>query len=124
MRISIILIIFLVLFNGWAGLMQEYNVDDHVGITAETGNPDELDQAADKAQDIQTGGAVGGTLLGFYNSLLGTVEDIMTGIQPGVQMLVNVAPPGAAEDFIIWISAAIPFIIAVDILAYARGVNL
>jgi len=124
MRISIILLIFLLLFNGWGGLMQQYDIDDHLGINAETGDAEELQQAQSSAQDIQTGQPTGGTLLGFYNSLLTTVEGMMVGLQPGVQLLVNAVPPGIAEDIIIWASAALPIIIAVDILAYARGVDL
>ena len=124
MRISIILLIFLLLFNGWGALLQEYHIDDHLGINAETGNPQELQQAKQSAAEIQTGNSIGGTLLGYYNALLNTVEGMVVGLQPGVQMLVNIAPPGIAEDLIIWMGGIIPIIIAVDVLAYARGVDL
>lgn len=124
MRTSIQLLIFLLLFNAWGGLMQEYHIDDHLGINAETGDAGELTNATREAQNIQTGSAIGGTLLGFYNSLLQTVEGMVTGLQPGVQLLVNVAPPGIVQDFIIWAATALPIIIAADILAYARGVDL
>jgi len=124
MRVSIILLIFLILFNGWGGLMQEYDIDDELGINAETGDAQELQNATQSAKDIQTGQPLGGTLLGFYNSLLSTVEGMVTGLQPGVQLLVNVAPAGIAEDIIIWAGLALPIIVAVDLLAYARGVDL
>jgi len=124
MRVSIILLIFLILFNGWGGLMQEYDIDDELGINAETGDAQALQNATQSAQDIQTGQPLGGTLLGFYNSLLSTVEGMVTGLQPGVQLLVNVAPAGIAEDIIIWAGLALPIIVAVDLLAYARGVDL
>lgn len=124
MRISIILLIFLVLFNGWAGLLQTYDVDDHLGISAETGDAEALEEAEASASEIQTGGAIGGTLLGYYNNLLNTVKGITTGIQPGAQMLVNIVPAGPGEDLVVWAFSITPFIIAADILAYARGVDL
>jgi len=124
MRISFILLIFLILLNGWGGLKMDYGIDEQIGINAETGDAEELEKAQNTAQDIQTGEAIGGTLLGYYNALLNTVQGIVTGLQPGVQMLVNIAPPGPAEDIIIWVFSALPIIIAADVLAYARGVNL
>jgi hypothetical protein len=124
MRISIYLLIFLILFNGWGALLQEYHIDDQLGISAETGDPGELDQAQESAKEVQTGNAIGGTLLGYYNALLSTVEGMVTGLQPGVQMLVNVVPAGIGQDFIVWAGAIIPIITAADLLAYARGVDL
>lgn len=124
MRISVVLVIFLILFNGWGALLQDYGVDEHLGISAETGDPEELEDAKDSARGIQTGGAIGGTLLGYYNSLLNTLEGILKGIQPGVQMLLNVMPPGAASDLVVWAFSVMPIIIAADTLAYARGVDL
>lgn len=124
MRISFILLIFLVLVNGWGGLMQTYDIDDQLGINAETGGGEELEQAQNAARDIQTGEAIGGTLLGFYNALLNTVQGIVFGLQPGAQMLANIVPPGPAEDVITWAFAVLPIITAADLLAYARGVDL
>lgn len=124
MRISIILIVFLILFNGWGALLQDYGLDEHIGINAETGDAEELDQATEDARSIQTGESIGQTLIGYYNGLLGTVRSIVTGWQPGVQLLVNVVPRGIGEDIVIWAFSAMPIIIAADILAYARGVNL
>lgn len=125
MRISVVILIFLILFNGWAGLLQQYDVDDHLGIGAETGDPEALNNATKEAESIQTGGdAVGGTLLGFYNALSKTVEGMFRGIEPGVAMLLNIVPPGVAEDFITWLFTIIHIIMAIDMLAYLRGVDL
>lgn len=124
MRISIILLIFLILFNGVGGLMQTYDIDDHMGIGVNTGSAPELEQATQNAQSIRTGESIGGTLLGFYNGILNTVKGVMLGIQPGVQLLVNVAPAGLVEDFIIWAFSIIPILIFADLVAIARGVDL
>ena len=124
MRISFILLIFLILFNGWGSIMMEYGIDEQIGISAETGNAEELGEAQTAARDIQTGEAIGGTLLGYYNALLNTVQGIVTGLQPGVQMLVNIAPSGVTRDLIVWGFSVLSIIIALDVLAYARGVDL
>lgn len=124
MRISVALIIFLILFNGWGGLIQQYDIDDQLGINAATGDAPELEEAQSNADDIQTGEAVGQTLLGFYNSLLSSLEGILTAWEPGLQLLVNVLPPGIAEDLVIWAFGVMKIIIFVDVLAYARGVDL
>jgi len=124
MRLSFILLLFLVLFNGWAGMLQTYDIDDHLGISAETGDASELDQAEESAQEVQTGGAVGSTLLGFYNALLSVVRGLIVGIQPGAQLLINILPAGPAEDMVTWAFGIVPFIIAFDFISIARGVDL
>lgn len=124
MRISVALLIFLVLFNGWAGLLQEYGVDEHIGITAETGDPDELNRAVEAGSEFNTGSNVGGTLLGMYNALGSTVEQMFVGIQPGAQMLINIVPGGPGEDIVMWLYGIVEILMAIDLLAYWRGVNL
>jgi len=124
MRLSVILFIFLLLFNGWGGLMQQYDIDDQLGINAETGSAEELDRATRDAGNISTGEPTSGTLLGYYNTLLGTLTDIVTGIQPGVQLLVNIIPDGIGEDIIVWAFSILPILIAIDLLYFARGGGL
>lgn len=124
MRVSVALLIFLVLFNGWAGLLQKYDIDDHIGITAETGDPEELQQAEDAASNFRTGNSVGDTLLGMYNALGSTVESMFVGIQPGGRMLLNIVPSGPAQDVVMWGYSIVEILMAVDLLAYWRGVDL
>jgi len=124
MRLSVILFIFLLLFNGWGGLMQEYDIDDHLGISAETGEAEELERATADARNVSTGEPTGQTLLGYYNNLLGTLTDIVTGVQPGVQLLVNIIPSGIGEDLVVWAFSVLPILIAIDILYFARGGGL
>lgn len=124
MRISIKIIIFLVLFNAWGGLIQTYDLDDHLGINAETGNPEELQNAVESSETVDTGSAIGDTLIGMYKSLTRTVKDMVLAVQPGAEMLVNVVPHGPAEDFVFWMFTATPIICAADTLAYMRGVDI
>lgn len=124
MRISIMIVVFLILFNGWTGLIQQYGVDDHLGINAETGNPEKLDKAVSESEKFNTGDSRGGTLIGMYNSLSGMVEAVVRATQPGADMLVNIMPPGPAEDFIIWIFGIAPLLAGLDIAAYLRGADL
>jgi len=124
MRASIALLIFFILLNGWAGLMQEYGINDHIGITAETGDPQQLEDAQNASSEFDTGDQVGGTLLGMYNNLGNTVEQMLVGLQPGARMLMNLAPPGVVEDIIMWLYAVVQILMGIDLLAYWRGVDL
>lgn len=124
MRLSIALLIFLILFNGWAGLIQTYGIDHHIGINAGTGDPQELDRAVESAQEFRTGSSVGGTLLGMYNALGSTVESMLVAFQPGAQMFINIVPDGIAEDIVLWFFSIGEILMAIDLLAYWRGVDL
>lgn len=124
MRISLILLIFLILFNGWGVLLQHYHIDDQIGINANTGDAGALNSAVNSSQQVKTGNAIGQTLLGYYNSLLTTLKGMVLGLQPGLQLLVNVTPPGIATDMVIWAFGVLPIIIAVDLLSFLRGIDL
>lgn len=124
MRLSIILLIFLVLFNAWGGLLQAYDIDDQLGINAETGDTEALDSATESAGSVTTGEPTGQTLLGYYNNLINTLRGLLLGLQPGVQLLVNAVPSGIAESIILWAFGALPIIIVVDVLYFARGGGL
>lgn len=124
MRASVALLLFFILLNGWAGLIQEFGLDDHMGISAETGDPDELEQAREEAKAFDTGSEVGGTLIGMYNALGGVVERIFVGLQPGVQMLVTLSPDGAPEQIVVWLFSITQMVAAIDLIAFFRGVDL
>jgi len=124
MRLSVALFVFFILFNAWGGLMQEYGIDDHLGINAETGDAQELETARESAQNVSTGEPTGQTLLGYYGTMLGTVTDMLAGLQPGVQLLTNIVPAGIAEDLIVWVFSLVPVLAALDALYFARGGGL
>lgn len=124
MRLSIILVIFFLLFNGWGGLMMEYDIDDHLGINAETGDAEELEQAREGARNVSTGEPTGQTLIGYYGQQLGSLTDMLAGLQPGVQLLVNTIPSGIGEDIVIWAFTILPILAAIDALYFARGGGL
>lgn len=124
MRLSVKIVIFLILFNGWAGIIQKYHIDDHLGINAETGNPKKLQEAVDRSQTVKTGNAIGNTLIGMYNSMSSTVESIVKATQPGAKMMIMIVPHGVAEDFITWLFTITPLLAGLDILAYLRGVDI
>jgi hypothetical protein len=122
MRLSIKIVVFLVLFNAWGGMMVEFGIDDHLGINAETGNSEAITEAANVSQP-ESGGVVGGTLLGVYNAVKNTIQTIVLGMQPGAKLLLNILPPGPAEEFVMWMYSIGNIIVAVDIAAYLRGVD-
>lgn len=124
MRVSVALLIFFILLNGWAGILQQFGIDEHVGITAATGDPEELDHAINSSEQFRTGSSVGGTLLGMYNALGSTVEAIFIGLQPGGQMLVNIVPDGVGEQIVLWLYSIVEILMAIDLMAYWRGADL
>jgi len=121
MRISTLIVLFFVFMNAGAGMLQATGVAAHMGINAETGNPDEIQQAQDAASEIDTGGSVGGTLFAMYNALVGTVEQIFVAVLPGARMLSNLGAPGW---FTAYLFSGATIVTGVDVIGFLRGSNL
>jgi hypothetical protein len=124
MRLSVLLLIFLLLLNGWAGLLQEYGVDDHLGITAETGDPQALENASSKADELSGGsGGITNSITGIITSFGNSLSVIIKGVNPAAQMLSNIAPPGIAQSLIVWFFGITNIIVAIDLINFFRGVG-
>ncbi len=124
MRVSFILLLFLILLNSWAGLLQAYDIDDHLGISAEVGEHEELEQAQSDAEGLQIGtGGVISSLAGVIASGARTLSNIFQGLNPAAQILANVVPSGIAKDLIAWAFGILEIIIAIDLINYARGLQ-
>lgn len=118
------LLIFFVLLNAWGGILQQYHIDDHLGINAETGSPQKLNDAQQAASSsLQTGGPLGGTLIVMIIAGAHRLESLFMGLQPGVQMLSNVVPPGPATSLVEVAGTIIPIIAVLDLLDYMRGIS-
>lgn len=119
-----LIVFFTVLLEGWARLLRDYGLGAWLGINANVGGTQTVNEATQNAETVNTGNAVGQTLIGFYNGLLNSIEGVLVSTSAAVQMLVNIAPPGMAEDFIVMAAAVMPFIIVMDIYSYARASDL
>lgn len=122
MRISIAILIFLILFNGWASLLMDYDLDDHLGVNVEVGDHPELEQAQSSADDIEFGtGGVLESMVGGINTMLSNLGDLVKGLNPAAQMLVNIIPPGIGEALVLWAFSILEIIVAADLINYVRG---
>lgn len=124
MRLSVLILVFLLFVNGWAALLQAYDVDDHLGINAETGDPQELQEAQDKAKNVTTNsGGITGSTTGLITTVTTGIGALVKGVNPAAQMLSNIAPPGITQDIILWLFGVTEIIVAVDIINFARGIR-
>jgi hypothetical protein len=121
MRISTLIVLFFVFMNAGAFMLQSTGVAAHMGVNAETGDPSEIQQAQDAAENINTGNNVGGTLFAMYNSLVGVVESIFAAMFPGAQMLSNLGVP---DWFTAYLFSGATIITGVDVIGFLRGSNL
>jgi hypothetical protein len=120
MRISVYIVLFFVFFNAGAVMLDETRTEEALGISAETGNPDELQQAQSSAQKVSASNSDTGTLFTFYTTLSSVFNSIVN-ILPAASMLVNVGTP---QWFVNFVFAGAPIIVGIDILSVARGFNL
>lgn len=124
MRLSVLILVFLLLVNGWASLLQAYDIDDHLGINAETGDPQELQEAQETANNVTANsGGITGSTAGIITTVTTGIGSLVKGVNPAAQMLSNIAPPGIAQDVILWLFGVTNIIVAVDIVNFARGVG-
>lgn len=124
MRLSVKLLVFFIVFNAWAGILQDFDVDDQLGFSAELGDTSELEAVEDEtASDVQTGSPVTGTIFGVIIASATKLAAIIGAVAPGVQMLVNVVPSGPPTAIVGMLSALVPVIITVDILNFLRGLD-
>jgi hypothetical protein len=121
MRISTIIVLFVVFTNAGALMLQTTGAADVMGINAETGADDEVQEAQNAAKAVDTGNAAGGTLFAMYNSLLNTVEAIFTAISPAAQIMSNIGVP---TWFTSYLFSGMTIVTAVDIISWLRGSDL
>lgn len=121
MRISTIIVLFVVFTNAGAFMMQTTGATDVLGINTETGADAEVQEAKNAADSVDTGNANGGTLFAMYNSLLNTVEAIFTAISPAAQILTNIGVP---TWFTAYLFSGMTIVTAVDVISWLRGSNL
>jgi hypothetical protein len=118
MKMSTQLAIFFVAFNALALVLTTTGVAADIGINAETGNPDALN---DFDNDISLGNNVGGTLFGMYNRLTQQAGQIFYTYAAGFAILRAYLPN-------IWIDAFLSplagLVVTKDLIALARGTDL
>lgn len=98
-KISMWIVIFLVSFNAGAGLLIASGAADYVGVSPQVCAPDSVENADDRAQNVDTGTGGGSTLFGFYNALADPLEGLFDAIFPGAAMLKCTGIPTYVVNF-------------------------
>lgn len=119
-RITVLLVIFLVAFNGGAAMMQEAGIDEMWDGNAEVGGDEAVAGIEKSADDPNTGTGAGETLFGLYN-VLGNVLGGIFNVMPLFDMLIRAGVPQAV---LTPFQSVIVVIMGVDIIAFVRGFNL
>jgi len=117
MKLSIQIVLFLVFFNAGAGMIQATAVSDDLGISPETGEPDELQEAQDQADKFSAGGGLGDTLFGLISALGTALNTIVNAIFPGAAMLKNVGIPDPIVNFLF---SGMTLYVAFDMMDFLR----
>jgi hypothetical protein len=109
--------IFFVAFNALAAVVMGMGVAEELGISAETGSPQGIEEVG-QTDDIRMGNSVGGTLFGMYNVLTQQVANLFYTVAPGMAMLRNFLPNLWVDVFL---SPLATLIATKDIIGFARG---
>lgn len=121
-RPSTVLVIFIISINGTAIMMNSVGVDEMLGVNPEVDAPDDdLRDAEQQTQEINTGNSLGETLFGMYNTLASGVGTIFQLVTAGPDMLARAGVPSFLTNFLAGIFG---FVIAFDVMSYIRGWGL
>lgn len=119
-RISVWVAIFLVFFNAGAVFIDSTGTDEYLGIEPDTGDVSEIEQAESSTQKFDTGTGQGQTLLGTYNRLSSTLNEVINAVQPGKEMLEAAGVPASVTGFL-W--SGFGMILGIDIVLFLRGLQ-
>lgn len=117
-KASVYIVIFLISFNAGGVMLQSTGVADELGLNADPGSTDELEQAEQQGENFDVGGGAGQTLFGLYASLAGVLETIFNAVMPGAAMLKRAGVPDFYVNFAFAFAAMIPVF---DVASYLRS---
>jgi len=120
MKMSIQFTIYFIAFNALAFILMQSGVAAELGLNAETGNPQAIEEAGER-KDIRMGSSVGGTLFGMYNVLTQQAAALFYTFAPGLEMLKNFLPNLWVDVFL---SPICTVIVTKDIIGTALKIDL
>jgi len=98
-----------------------------LGISATVGGSEDVDQAVESGDKVQTGAPTGETLFGMYNVLSSTLGSLFGVIFPGLRMLYNAGVPAflvGGPTTVGLLPPLFSFILTIDIISFLRGWGL
>lgn len=119
-RPSTTIIIFFVVFNLLSLMMMTQGVDEMLGVDAEVGEEELVEEKADAAENTSSGTG-GDDLFGMYTTLAQGVETFYEVAFAGPIMLERAGVPSYITGFL---KAVFAFVIAFDVISFMRGFSL
>lgn len=116
------LVIFFVAFNLFAGMLAATGVSSMLGLDAQVGEDDAVDQRVSDSDEIRSGPGGGSTLFGMYNVLSTQLGGFFGMIFPGLRMLNRAGVPG----FITFgfLAPLFSLMTGIGIMSFLRGWDL
>lgn len=121
-RPTTLLVVFFLSFNLFAGMLMATGVDGVLGIDANVGEDDEVQNLEDQTDDVSTGNGLGATLFAMYNALAGAIGSVFNFIFPGLLMLERAGVPSYITAG--FMGPIFSVLIAFDVVSFLRGYNL
>lgn len=120
-KVTTVIVYFFAGVNAGAYLLQQFGIDDLLGIGVATGGHERTQQVAHQYESVPTGNSIGGTLIGLYNTVTTFFTDLITYIFPAMDMLANL---GVANEWIVFLSTIAGIAFAFDAVSVLMKVNL
>jgi len=111
----------------WAGFLTTTGIAADIGLDSRIGGEEIQDQAANAADDVETGAPTGQTLFGLYNVLSDQLGTLFGIINPGLRLLYNAGVPASIVGGPSTIGLLPPltsFIKVIGIVSFLRGWGL
>lgn len=116
------LAIFFIALNLWAGVMMSTGFADTLGIDANVGEDEAVDEAVQDSENVSSGTSTGSTLFGMYQTVAGQVGGLLSTIFPGLRMLERAGTPKAITQG--FLGPLFTVMIGIMIMSFFRGWDL
>lgn len=100
MRITTLVLVFLVFLNGSAGVFVQSGAAADWGVAPNPGGDQAIEEANSTSQDLQSSGGFGDTLFGLFVSVANWFSNLIGAIFAAPSMFVNLGMPAYLATFI------------------------
>jgi hypothetical protein len=116
------LAVFFLTFNLFAGLIMTSGVGAMLGITANVGGDERVEESVSQAEESRTGSPTGSTLFGMYNVLVQSVSVLAGTITAGPTMLRRAGVPTMITTGIL--QPMFTVVMGIGVVSFLRGWDL
>lgn len=120
-RITTTVTVFFIAMNLFAGMLMAAGVDHTLGLDANIGGDEAVNESVSQAEEVRTGTGLGATLFAMYNVLAEGLSSILTVVFPALNMLERTGVPTYITTLL---GTVFTVILAIDFVSFLRGFNL